>query len=90
MSFGSDNMIKFGGILPLCRLRERGGPPFCQVALKRDFQASHSLYLKTKLSGVVESPYQAVSYNKLKGPSTVRQALFITTIFCHACDILSE
>ena len=70
--------------------KERGGPPFCQVALKTNFQARHRLCLKTKLSGVVESPYQAVSYNEMKGPSTVRQALFITTIFCHACDTLSE
>ena len=83
-------ILSYGRFIPLCRLRERGGPPFCQVALKTNFQASHKLYLKTKLSGVVESPYQVVSYNNLKGPSTVRQALFITTIFCHACDILSE
>ena len=65
--------------------KERGGPPFCQVAFKTNFQASRRLCLKTKLSGVVESPYKAVSYNKMKGPPTVRQALFITTIFGHAC-----
>ena len=70
--------------------KERGGPPFCQVAFKTNFQASHRLCLKIKFSGVVESPYQAVSYNKLKGLSTVRQALLITTFFCHACDIMSK
>ena len=67
--------------LPLAGER---GTTFCQVAFKTNFQASHRLYLKTKFTGVVESPYQAVFYNKLKGPSTVRQALFITTIFGHA------
>ena len=73
--------------LPLAGER---GTTFCQVDFKTNFQASHRLCLKTKFSGVVESPYQGISYNKLKGPSTVRQALFITTIYCHACGILAE
>ena len=82
--------LKWCEAIPLCRLRERGGPPFCQVAFKTNFQARRRLYLKTKFSGVVESPYKAVSYNRMKGPSTVRQALLITINFYHACSILSE